>query len=46
MKGIIKIRQSHNERVHSINNDDDIKHLFPDFIFREKHSNIIIDNFN
>ena len=39
MKGIIKIRQSPNERAHSINNDDDIesiKYLFPDFIFKEK----------
>ena len=38
MKGIIKIRQSPNERAYSINNDDDIKHLFPDFIFKEKNT--------
>ena len=38
MKGIIKIRQSPNERAHSINNYDDIKYLFPDFIFKEKNT--------
>ena len=38
MKGIIKIRQSPNERGQSINNDDDIKYLFPDFIFKEKNT--------
>ena len=37
MKGIIKIRQSPNEQADSINNDDDIKYLFPDFIFKEKN---------
>ena len=36
MKDIIKLRQSPNDRAHSINNDDDIKYLFPDFIFKEK----------
>ena len=38
MKGIIKVRQSPNERAHSINNDDDNKHLLPDFIFKEKNT--------
>ena len=41
MKGIIKIRQSPNERAQSINNGDDIKsikYLFPDFIFKEKNT--------
>ena len=38
MKGIIKIRQSPNEKPHSNNNDDYIKRLFPDFIFKEKNT--------
>ena len=37
VKGIIKIRQSPNEQAHSIDNDYDIKYLFPDFIFKEKN---------
>ena len=37
MNGAIKIRQSNNERSHSINNDDDIRHLYLDFIFKEKN---------
>ena len=35
MKGVIKIRQSSNEQAYSINNDDDIRYLFPDFISKE-----------
>ena len=35
MKGVIKIRQSSNERAYSINNDDDIRYIFTDFIFKE-----------
>ena len=38
MKGIIKIRQSPNEQAHFINNDDDVKYLFPDFISKEKNT--------
>ena len=37
MKGVIKIRQSSNERPYSIY-DDDIRYLFPDFIFKESNT--------
>ena len=37
MTGVIKIRQSPNERAYSINNDD-IRYLFPDFIFKESNN--------
>ena len=35
MKGVTKIRWSPNEWPYSIYNDDDIRYLFPDFIFKE-----------
>ena len=38
MKGVIKIRWLPNEWAYSINNNDDIKYLFPDFIFKENSS--------
>ena len=38
MKGAIKIRRSPNERAYSINNDHDIRYLFPDFIFKESNN--------
>ena len=37
MKAVIKIKRSPNERAYSINNDDNIKYLFPDFIFKENN---------
>ena len=37
MKGVIKIRQSSNEWPYSIYNDD-IRYLFPDFIFKESNT--------
>ena len=38
MKGAIKIRRSPNERAYSINNGDDIRYFFPDFIFKESNT--------
>ena len=38
MKGVIKIRRSPNERPYSIYNDNDIRYLFPDFIFIESNT--------
>ena len=34
----IKIRRSPNERPYSIYNDDDIRYLFPDFIFKASNT--------
>ena len=34
--GVIKIRRNANERALSIKNDNDLKFLYPDFVFRDK----------
>ena len=33
-RGVIRIRRTANEKALSIKNDDDLKSLYPDFIFR------------
>ena len=38
MKGVIKIRRSPSERPYSIYNDDDIRYLFSDFIFKDSNT--------
>ena len=40
MKAVIKIRRSLNEQAYSINNNDDIRYIFPDFIFKESSTPI------
>ena len=46
MKAVIKIRRSLNEQAYSINNNDDIRYIFPDFIFKESSTPIWNDNFS
>ena len=46
MKAVIKIRQSLNEQAYSINNNDDVRYVFPDFIFKESNTPIWNDNFS
>ena len=40
MKAVIKIRRSLNEQAYSINNNDDVRYVFPDFIFKESKTPI------
>ena len=35
-RGVIKIRRTANERAVSIKNDNDLKSLYPDFVFRDR----------
>ena len=35
-RGVIKIRRTANERTLSIKNDNDLKSLYPDFVFRDR----------
>ena len=36
VQGVIKIRRTANERALSIKNDNDLKSLYPDFVFRDR----------
>ena len=35
-QGVIRIRRTANERALSIKNDNDLKSLYPDFVFRDR----------